>query len=193
MDAVRVGFSMMFSKNGRENWRAMRKDKFVDFEFRISNSIGMSRGEDGNWGIVEGHMHQKENSECTMVTVIYKGTHKLKKEAEKQHSKDWHDIKKDWQYSFIRSRVQNQERNIELIEDSGINTGRTLTMDDTYSREDYLSGRERCYQNTSRKGESSIRYIGRLGRHETTHALVNSGIWTDPYPFDPERFPQERE
>jgi RHS repeat-associated protein len=193
VDAVRVGFSMMFSKKGRENWRAMRKDKFVDFEFRISNSVGMSRGADGEWGVVEGHMHQKENSECTMVTVIYKGTHKLKKEAEKRNKKDWHEIDSDYQYSFIRARVQNAGKNIELIEDSGESTGNLHSMDDSYTREAYRSGKERCYHNTSRKGESAFRYIGRLGRHETTHALVNSGVWEDPYPSDPERFPQERE
>ena len=41
--------------------------------------------------------------------------------------------------------------------------------------------------------ESRFHFLGRLGKHESTHGLVRSGVWSDPYPYDPEQFPQERE
>jgi len=47
IDAIRVGFSMMWTKKGRENWRAMRKDQSVDFKFRVSSSVGVDKRSDG--------------------------------------------------------------------------------------------------------------------------------------------------
>ena len=82
---------------------------------------------------------------------------------------------------------------IELIGDYGDQTGNIYNLDDTYSRDTYEPGSEHDYTNTSRKNESGVEYMGRLGRHESTHALVESGVWEDPYPDDPEKFPQERE
>ena len=79
IDAIRVGFSMMWTKKGRENWRAMRKDQSVDFKFRVSSSVGVDKRSDGTWSLVEGHTYIEQGSECTMVVTIYNGTHKIKK------------------------------------------------------------------------------------------------------------------
>jgi RHS repeat-associated protein len=193
IDAIRVGFAMMWTKKGRENWRAMRKDNFVDFKFRVSSSVGVDKRTDGSWSLVEGHTYKEQGSECTMVVTTYKGTHKIKKGAEKRHDKDWHDIKKKYQYSYINTNVRVAGEGIELIGDHGDQTGSVYNLDDTYSRDTYETGSDHNYTNTSRKNESGVEYLGRLGRHESTHALVESGVWKDPYPNNKERFPQERE
>jgi RHS repeat-associated protein len=193
IDAIRVGFSMMWTKKGRENWRAMRKDKFVDFKFRVSSSVGVDKRSDGSWSLVEGHTYKEQGSECTMVVSIYKGTNKIKKGAEKRHDKDWHDIEEKYQYTYINTNVRVAGEGIELIGDHGDQTGNIYNMDDTYSRDTYEAGSDHNYWNTSRKNESGVEYIGRLGRHESTHALIESGVWKDPSPKNKERFPQERE
>jgi len=116
-----------------------------------------------------------------MVITIYKGTHKIKKKgAEKRHGKDWHDIEERNQNAYINTHVRVAGEGIELIGDYGDQTGNVYNLDDTYSLDTYESWSDHNYTNISRRNESGVEYLGRLGRHESTHAPVEFGVWEGP-------------
>ena len=65
--------------------------------------------------------------------------------------------------------------------------------DGEFLNENYLNGADRGYTDTSPMNESKSNYRGRVGTHESTHGLIESGVWQDPTPSNKESYPQQRE
>ena len=195
LSGILVAASMLFTKTGRENLQAMRNDQYVTYQFRLTRSVGMSYNpKNKSWGLVEGDQYQAEGDDCLMVMTIYMGTFKTKHEAENRYKMDWDALPKERQLSVINYFVKNREKNVEFIEDNGDNTGRVHKMKDgEFLSENYLNGKDRGYIDASPINESKSNYRGRVGTHESTHGLIESGAWQDSNSGNKEEYPNQRE
>ena len=207
LDGIIVGFSMMFTKTGRENLKAMMADKEYTYQFVLRRAVGISYDEKTKeYGLIGGFQDVAADDPCTMLHVIYLGSRRAIRRTEKRHNKDISQIDSKYLHSVLRMMANGGAR-FERMEDYRENAYSNLNGKDKawrrsfFKEYNFIPGGERGYKSYKPYKERILEFVARIAIHESTHGLVESGAWSDrdddyratqPSPSN-ESFPQLRE